>query len=146
MIKVYWFDLTADSAVRVKNKTKNPADSERFTIHEDKQKNMAWICLKILSGMLCWFREVYNSGTKACASQTSSVCLDCQTHQNFRAETWPAGISLREKLYLQCTVAYIRATRVPAWVQDKEETYSAYCLISPPGENVKWCQLIQRDS
>ena len=40
---------------------------------------------------------------------------DCQTHQNLRAEPWPADTPAREKIYgpvenLQHTAAYVRAT------------------------------------
>ena len=43
---------------------------------------------------------------------------DCQTHQNLRAEPWPADTPVREKIYgpvenLQRTAAYVRATGVP---------------------------------
>ena len=46
------------------------------------------------------------------------VLQDCQTHQNVRAEAWPADTLVREKVYgpvenLQRIAAYIRATGVP---------------------------------
>ena len=47
----------------------------------------------------------------------------CQTHQNLRAETWPADTLLTVKLYspknLLHTIAYIQAARA----NDNEEEY-----------------------
>ncbi|KAK7109859.1 hypothetical protein V1264_010915 [Littorina saxatilis] len=42
---------------------------------------------------------------------------DCPTHQNLRAETWPADTPMRDKLYgpmesLRRTAAFIRASGV----------------------------------
>ena len=144
MIKVYWFDLTAD---RVKNKTKKQLIQRASQFMKTSWKNIAWICLKILSGMLCWFREVYNSGTKACASHIS--CLSGLSHpseflsRNMTCQHIPEGKAL-PAAYSGIHQSY-QSSCLSAG-QRRNTPYSAYCSISPLGENVKWCQLIQRDS
>ena len=54
------------------------------------------------------------------------ILQGCQTHQNLRAETWPADTPVREKIYgpvenLQHTAAYVPATGVPGWANDEKE-------------------------
>ena len=58
---------------------------------------------------------------------------DCQTHQNLRAETWPADTLVGQKLYrpspvknLQHIMAYVQTTGAPMWASDDEKEEHVY--------------------
>ena len=62
----------------------------------------------------------------SCVDLHTNPLDHCQTHQNLRAETWPADTFVREKIYsarenLQQTTAYIQAIGVPVSANDEEE-------------------------
>ena len=73
---------------------------------------------------------------------TQHFLQDYQTHQNLRAETWPADSNTpvrewpcgEQPMYIQLTATNVQATRVPVRVNNnaKEENMNMQAIYTPP--------------